>query len=322
MTGGDDRRMYPSGVASVSEALDQLEADEDWEHRHGQEEMRWRGWTEVVDPLVDRLDAERERTRGRAVQALGWVEDERAFEPVLRRLRVDDSTRVRRQAAAALGAIGGERAVEPLVDAFDREPFRSTLVSVIGAAGGIDEVRDLVAEYDGPDEESLRRDAVGGIAQRQLSRDPDPAAIDAVVDTLHHGTPAERAAAAFYLRAGDDRRVRALVAALDDDDPEVRAFAAQSLGHVFDAFGYSATGIDLDRPGHDDPDRSTHPVASVLLDALSDPRPEVRDRAARALRGAPDDPAVDRRLRDVAETDPDGDVRSTAERSLASREPG
>lgn len=281
-TDSDDRRMHPSGVDGVEAALTQLETAEDWEDRHAQEEMRWEGWTAVVDPLVERLAAESERTRRRAATALGWVGDADAVDPLVGRLRADDAASVREAAAVALGAIGepGETAVDELAAAVERESFTAAAAGAVAACGGVERAVDIVERHD---DAAVRRAVL-----TELASSKRPESVAPVVEVLYGGTTPQREAAAHALRwtvgpaatdergeAGLSERARvALVTALDDDAPAVRATAAESLGN------HLRPGPSADPPRYD---RIARALADVLRDA-DEPAP-VRVAAASSLTG-------------------------------------
>lgn len=71
--------------------------------------------------LSEALDHPDEGTRAAAAIGLGLSEDDRAVQPLIRRLR-DASADVRRSAAWALGAIENRAAMLPLIELLEREP--------------------------------------------------------------------------------------------------------------------------------------------------------------------------------------------------------
>jgi hypothetical protein len=71
--------------------------------------------------LSEALDHADEGTRAAAAIGLGLSEDDRAVQPLIRRLR-DASADVRRSAAWALGAIENRAAMLPLIELLEREP--------------------------------------------------------------------------------------------------------------------------------------------------------------------------------------------------------
>lgn len=314
----NDRRTFPSGVASVDEAVAQLETAEDWAGRHAQEEMRWAGWTAVVEPLVERLAGGDERSRKRAAIALGWVGDADAVDPLAGRLRADDAASVREAAATALGEIGDGEAVDPLVDAFGSEPaasVRQRIAWALAACGGVEESVDLVESYDGPERDAVLRSATRGLATSEAGR-------AAAVELLLTGPLPARRSAANTLSPDDDRTATALTTALEDGDAEVRLYAAQSLApHVADLERPSLPARLLERAAGDGP---SDPVLRALVAVAAggergldaDPDPEVRAAAVRSLREAPGHPGVERALCSVAETDPGPEVRETARAAL------
>jgi HEAT repeat protein len=63
--------------------------------------------------LIEQLGHRRKHSRRAAAEALGWIGDVRAVEPLIVALK-DTHESVREAAAKALGWIGDKRAVEPL----------------------------------------------------------------------------------------------------------------------------------------------------------------------------------------------------------------
>ncbi|PSQ60059.1 hypothetical protein BRD18_01915 [Halobacteriales archaeon SW_7_71_33] len=134
--------------------------------------------------------------------------------------------------------------------------------------------------------------------------------------------------AAECLDPSDDDARSALVAALDDADPEVRAATAATLGEwlrggdtddgstlwrLLAHVGRRAVGLDID--GTPDATGDSR-VRSALVDALDDDDPRVRRAVVGALAATTDRRAVERRLRDVAGSDPDESVRRAAARAV------
>ncbi|PSQ40169.1 hypothetical protein BRD13_00430 [Halobacteriales archaeon SW_5_70_135] len=320
--------MPPPNVESVEDAVERLEAGPDPERRHRDGAAGWEGWTAAVEPLVDRLVAGEERTRGRAATALGWVGDEAAVDPLVGRLRADGSDRVRERAAVALGEIGDADAADALAAALETEPNASVRRAVAGAlvaCGEVETAAEVVERHDGPDREATVRQVVRAMADGDRER---ARARAAAVEFLLTGAPLHRRVAAECLDPGDDDARSALVAALDDADPEVRAATATTLGEwlrggntddgstlwrLLAHVGRRAVGLDVD--GTPDATGDSR-VRSALVDALDDDDPRVRRAVVEALAAATDRRAVERRLRDVAGSDSDESVRRAAARAV------
>ena len=89
----------------------------------------------IVEPLIEALKDENERTRWLAAKILGHARDARAVEPLIRAL-TDDDDYVRDMAAEALGWIQDARAVEPLIrvmkKGYDIPDYATKALSHIG----------------------------------------------------------------------------------------------------------------------------------------------------------------------------------------------
>lgn len=152
---------------------------------------------QAVDPLIALLDDPEVEIREMAIWALGQIDDPRAAPAIARKLS-DSSVAVRRRAASALGSLEPETAPPPLIEALrDSDP------TVVGQA--------IVA----------------------LGRIEDPAAVPGLAELYRDpATNAEsrRAVIRALGRIDDPASYRVLVEALEDDDPEIRKYAARALG--------------------------------------------------------------------------------------------
>jgi hypothetical protein len=81
------------------------------------------GSEDAVQPLANKLVADRENTRSRAARALGLIGDTRAIDPLSDVLADDDSDTVRASAAWALGRIGTERALDEVAEYADDRAY-------------------------------------------------------------------------------------------------------------------------------------------------------------------------------------------------------
>ncbi|WP_165394723.1 HEAT repeat domain-containing protein [Methanofollis fontis] len=159
--------------------------------------------------------------RWAAALALGKAGLEEGVPPLSRLLR-DGDTGVRWKAAEALGEIGGLAAVPPLITALgdDEGEVREAAASALAGIG---------APAAGPLVDALRvRERWFGAVD--ALRGMGDAARPALLAALERRNRWVRIGAAMILgEAGDERGVDALVAALEDDDAEVRAAAREIL---------------------------------------------------------------------------------------------
>jgi HEAT repeat protein len=250
----------------------------------------------AVLPLITALRSPKERTREGAARALGRIGGT-IQEPAYLRLMVDplvgalkDSLlTVRRAAVWALGRIGPR--LEPtqrglpleslILSLRDPAPdVRDMAASVLGRMGESRGIRPLVSALE--DENALvRKSAAEGLDA--LGWHPTTRSDEAVyfVATRHW----ERAAAAF------PEAVPAVLRALQDHSPEIRAAAAKILGQA-----------------------GTPQVIEPLVQALHDPDSQVRRSAAHAIEQAGAPQALEALL--AASRDPDHEVRRAVARAL------
>jgi HEAT repeat protein len=162
----------------------------------------------LIAVLVDK--GQDQRVRQAAAETLGQMGDVRAVEPLMAAL-ADQGTdiEVRGAAAAALGQLGDAQAIEPLIAALtdNSEAVRQAVVVALGRLGDTRAIEPLVAALThevAPIWETVRE------ALEQLDRHwPQSAAAQAALPSL--------------------------LAALADNNSEVRRAAAKALGQVGDA---------------------------------------------------------------------------------------
>ena len=152
----------------------------------------------VVEPLIQALENDNPEVRENAAQALGKIENERAIDPLIEVL-ADEQREVQKAAIDALANIG-EPAVEPLVKIMnDPNKIFPTRQNAIRALGGIGEP-----------------------------------AIESLIQILDIKGTGFDATAAYYLRVIGEPAVEPLIQALEDDNPRVRARAAEALSGIKD----------------------------------------------------------------------------------------
>jgi HEAT repeat protein len=259
-----------------------------------------------VSPLVAELQRKNSSVRMHAVEALGWVDDSRAFNATVAALK-DPDPGVRAAAAGGLNGHGDApgmllapynflgwfrsgrrwgpsytrdpRVIDLLISAL-RDPdavVRSNAVEKLGQIGTSRAVEPLLAVLsDASSAASATRwgPTIQMTIIEALGRIGDARALDALVSALQSPTEAVRQHAAGAL--GDIKDPRAmvpLIAALNDKSPSVQASAAKSLGQIKDP-------------------RAVEPLAETLDKTITelesaapgyDPRYEVVENAAKAL---------------------------------------
>ncbi|MEL6269889.1 MAG: HEAT repeat domain-containing protein [Chloroflexota bacterium] len=186
----------------------------------------------TTEQLIQDLSHPDWQRRYSAADRLKVVGDERATPALIALLR-DDNATVRFIAARTLGIFRSEAAVQSLVDVLAHTDDHDLQWAVAQALAEIGEavVEPLIQLLDG-DSATAR-----AVAADVLSDVADPRAIDPLADafTRHGAADFEtvgRVATAAALEKFGERAVLALLTALDDKTPLVRARAAASLGRM------------------------------------------------------------------------------------------
>lgn len=189
------------------------------------------------------------------------------------------------------GALDHDQAAQVLAvrlhAAEDEVPVRAALAAHLAHSADTELLLDLLQAEQDPD--------VGMHLLPGLKDAPADVALPALTDALGHEAPGMRAEAArvLSLRKDGGEAADALIVALEDDVPEVRAFAARALGyhHVVDAFvPVQALLTDEDDKvrlqavralGRIDAERA----ASAVAPLVDDPDPVVARKAASLASG-------------------------------------
>lgn len=196
--------------------------------------------------------------RRHAALTLGATKDPSAAPALVERMRVEPDPRVREDLTWALVQHAAE--VEPdLLDMLisDEPAQRRTAAHVFSKIGDprhFEHLRPLVDD-EHPD--------VAIKAYRAVANTGRPEAAEALTQRLGHGAALQRDALTTALHRLGEAAVPALTAALGDPDAEVRAHAAEALGHL--------GGPDAD------------PAAAALEAAALDTDADVRLAAVSAL---------------------------------------
>lgn len=194
----------------------------------------------AVEPLIAALKDSDKDVRESAAQALGEIKDARAVEPLIGALGDADED-VKVSAAKALGAIGDDRAVAPLMAAMREvalidypllsqsylEDSCQDSLRAIGAPS----VEPLIAVLNTDSSLNVRE-----VAAKILGKIGDARAVDPLFAALK-GTDSEdlRGVASRALGGIGEPSVEKLIGALNDQDTEVRWYAARALADPYDA---------------------------------------------------------------------------------------
>jgi HEAT repeat protein/beta-lactamase regulating signal transducer with metallopeptidase domain len=228
--------------------------------------------------------------------AAGDTADQRTVAALLVTLE-DSVAAVRRDAAYALGHLEAAAAVPQLGGHVQHDADAGVREMAAWALGQIESKEGtsaLVAAARGDTSETVRAMAVWA-----LGRVEDTAAVPGLAAALRDASAEVRRRAAWALGSIEpDHAPPALIAALSDRSPAVRVLAAWALGRIGDpaaAQGLAAllgdSAAQTRRAAIWALGRIDAPVArQVLIDALKNPDPTVRSRAARALAGSEGDP--------------------------------
>jgi len=186
----------------------------------------------TVEPLIAALRDEDTGVRGAAAEALGQIGDPRTVEPLIAALRDEDSN-VRRVAAWALGKIGDSQAVEPLIAALRNEDgnMRRVAAWALGKIGDSRAVEPLIAVLEDQATKNWWRYSVREAAAEALGRIGEPA-VEPLIAALQDEDSNMRQGAAGALGRIGEPAVEPLIAALRDENSGVCRAAAQALKKI------------------------------------------------------------------------------------------
>lgn len=183
---------------------------------------------DVVPALVDLLDDADPAVRSAAAEAVGRMKIGSAVAPLIDALK-DPSPEVRREAAGALARIEDLSAVEALRRVLVSDPSRGVRKAAAWALGETESAAAVDALEEALDDADDRW--VEKRIARALGETRRPSAVPVLRRLVETGDrKLRRAALTGLVENGTDRAVKALEAALESDDPELRAMAARALG--------------------------------------------------------------------------------------------
>lgn len=198
----------------------------------------------AVTPLITALEDDFEDLRRDAAKALGEIGDKRAVTPLIKALK-DNEYYVRARVGKALKKIGDEKAVEPLIKAVDvlikalessDEFVRSEATEALGEIGDERAIDPLIKVLD--DVEGEVR-ANGALALVKIGNDnkktvePLIKIIELTIEALKSSNWDVHVDAAEALKKiGDERVVKPLKIALNDEDEYVREAAKEAIENI------------------------------------------------------------------------------------------
>jgi HEAT repeat protein len=209
-------------------------------------ERRYAAWalgelesSKAVDPLVDALNDRDSDVRLVSAWALGEIKENESVEPLTDLLN-DKDPFVREMAVLALGEIGSTRAIKPIMNAVEQdESLREPAFWALDQIGGerAHDARHELFEHRGElgwESEEVWTGYLGTRAARSIGRD-----VSALIAALEDDDADMRCSAAEYLGdLGDPQAVEALLDTLRDPDPAVRAMAIWALDEINPSRGY------------------------------------------------------------------------------------
>jgi HEAT repeat protein len=182
-----------------------------------------------LETLLADLHSPNITTRDNAARELGKTRDPRAVDALLLDLQAED-WKVRRNAAQALGEARDKRAVEPLLTALDDHiaTVRCRAAVALGRLKDPRAIEPLIAAWLTSSSSDLARDALAAV--RKFGK----ASVPALLNVLQL-MPQERKRVLRVLgEFNHPAAVDALLAALQDSDPQIRFVVAETLTNVQD----------------------------------------------------------------------------------------
>jgi HEAT repeat protein len=210
--------------------------------RRAVEALDGMGDRRAVIPLITALSDSDVGVRKRVVDALGRMQDSRAIEPLLTALG-DSDPYIRHKAAEAVEVLRGNRRVRPpaageikATDATLESPAQMRATAASQPAGTTAQRREREPQAETPtplqqSDASLRTKTSDAVNPSSDDGDGRPVLSDSPQSAVDDHQPS---VATEDAGIGQPPDVTALVAALKDTDPQVRAKAAEILGQIGD----------------------------------------------------------------------------------------
>jgi HEAT repeat protein len=314
--------------------------------------------TPTIQPLINALQSEHSRIRKGATVALGMLEDKAAVDPLMELLKKEEDQQVRENAVMALGMLGDKKAVDIMIQLLEDENknIRKNAITSLGVFKDKKAVKPLSKILDTEEDVNIRRLIVVTIGEIG-----DVTGVDALVGALKDSDETIRENAARYLirigkpaieklisvlkdkdtdpivkkhavtivgkvsKKGDKRVLNVMLAALEDENDEVRRNAAIILGRIGDktvvnglikALGDKSESVQ--KNAAESIARIGKPAVKPLIAALSSKDEDIRGYSIYAL-GRIGDKRCVRYLKKIALTDKDEKVREAAKKVLKLR---
>ena len=236
----------------------------------------------AVKPLLTALQSEEDHICQSAADALGWLGNSCAVEPLIALLRDKDEASIPYSAVDALGRLGDERAVKPLIDILgNTNEFVRGRASYALVLLGNPAVESLIVALQ-HENKHVRSYAAGVLGQLD-----DERAVEPLIDILHDEDQEVRLEAIAALGTlGDKRAIEPLIASFQDSEWEIGSKASYTLSQLGDA------------------------TIEPLVAALQDENRNVRRHAANTLGDLGDKRAIEPLI--IVLQDEDKDVRQEA----------
>jgi HEAT repeat protein/beta-lactamase regulating signal transducer with metallopeptidase domain len=201
----------------------------------------------AVRPLLDLMYDPDVYVRERTIEAIGEHESGLAVEPLTGALD-DPIPTVRAAAVWALGEIRSPDATGPLLEVFENDSDRRTLIMAAYSLANLRGRRARAALLGYLHDVAGTPDSVRYLAAQVLMRNASPVVVDGLIQGLDDPAPFVREAVVRSLGVlGDERAVDALILQIRDPDPDVRTAVVWALDEINPSSSYRAYGHYIER---------------------------------------------------------------------------